>query len=71
MLAGEPEAVLAGVKKSQIEGRSLTQIAWTRFKRDKVAMAGGVVVVHSTIGPEACRRFAAAAASPAGPLPLA
>jgi peptide/nickel transport system permease protein len=28
-----------------IEGRSLGRIAWTRLKRDKVAMAGGVVIV--------------------------
>lgn len=41
----QPEAVLTGVKQSQIEGRSLGQIAWTRFKRDKVAMAGGIVVI--------------------------
>ncbi|MCP3816834.1 ABC transporter permease [Streptomyces sp. A3M-1-3] len=40
-----PEAVLAGVKSQQIEGRSLGQIAWTRFKRDKVAVVGGIVVV--------------------------
>lgn len=41
----QPEAVLAGVDKGQIEGRSLGQIAWTRFKRDRVAVAGGVIVV--------------------------
>jgi ABC-type dipeptide/oligopeptide/nickel transport system permease subunit len=29
----------------QIEGRSLGQIAWSRLKRDKVAIAGGVVVI--------------------------
>ncbi|MFJ8585334.1 ABC transporter permease [Streptomyces sp. NPDC093595] len=40
-----PEAVLAGVKSEQIEGRSLGQIAWTRFKRDKLAVTGGVVVI--------------------------
>ncbi len=40
-----PESVLSGAKKSQIEGRSLSQIAWTRFKRDKVAVAGGIVVI--------------------------
>ncbi|MFF8829967.1 ABC transporter permease [Streptomyces sp. NPDC015131] len=40
-----PEAVLAGAKSQQIEGRSLGQIAWTRFKRDKLAVTGGVVVV--------------------------
>jgi peptide/nickel transport system permease protein len=28
-----------------IEGRSLGRIAWSRLKRDKVAMAGGVVVI--------------------------
>jgi peptide/nickel transport system permease protein len=40
-----PEAILDGVKQSQIEGRSLGRIAWNRFKRDKVAVAGGVVVI--------------------------
>ncbi|WP_328993763.1 ABC transporter permease [Kribbella sp. NBC_01245] len=39
----DPEAVLKGVGK--IEGRSLGQIAWIRLKRDKVAIAGAVVVV--------------------------
>ena len=29
----------------QIEGRSLGRIAWNRLKRDKVAMAGGIVVI--------------------------
>jgi peptide/nickel transport system permease protein len=33
-----------------IEGRSLGRIAWTRLKRDKVAMAGGVVVVFLILG---------------------
>lgn len=41
----QPEAVLSGADKGQIEGRSLGQIAWTRFKKDKVAVAGGVVVI--------------------------
>ncbi|WP_405667613.1 ABC transporter permease [Streptomyces sp. NBC_00055] len=41
----QPEAVLKGVKASQIEGRSLGRIAWNRFKRDKVAVAGGIVVI--------------------------
>ncbi|MFI6686980.1 ABC transporter permease [Streptomyces sp. NPDC050485] len=41
----QPEAVLTGAKQSQIEGRSLGQIAWARFKRDKLAVAGGVVVI--------------------------
>ncbi|TCO50120.1 peptide/nickel transport system permease protein/oligopeptide transport system permease protein [Kribbella antiqua] len=40
---GEPEAILQGV--ARIEGRSLWRISWTRLKRDKIAMAGGVVVV--------------------------
>jgi peptide/nickel transport system permease protein/oligopeptide transport system permease protein len=43
-MAADPEAVLKGAGK--IEGRSLGQIAWTRLKRDKVALAGaGVVIV--------------------------
>ncbi|MER7807067.1 ABC transporter permease [Streptomyces sp900116325] len=41
----QPESVLKGVKASQIEGRSLGRIAWNRFKRDKVAVAGGIVVI--------------------------
>ena len=41
--SAEPEAVLVGAGK--IEGRSLGQIAWMRLKRDKVALAGGVVVL--------------------------
>lgn len=41
----QPEAVLEGVEAKKIEGRSLGQIAWTRFKRDKVAVAGGLIVV--------------------------
>jgi peptide/nickel transport system permease protein/oligopeptide transport system permease protein len=40
-----PEAVLQGVSKSAIEGRSLGRIAWMRLRRDRIAMAGGVVVV--------------------------
>ena len=39
-----PEAVLAG-GAGKVEGRSLGQIAWLRLKRDKVALAGGAVVV--------------------------
>jgi peptide/nickel transport system permease protein len=40
-----PEAILEGVSGKAIEGRSLGRIAWIRLKRDKVAMAGGTVVV--------------------------
>ncbi len=39
-----PEAVLEGAG-TPIAGRSLGQIAWTRLKRDKVAITGGFVVV--------------------------
>jgi ABC-type dipeptide/oligopeptide/nickel transport system permease subunit len=39
-----PEAVLEGLG-SRIEGRSLSQIAWMRLRRDKVAMTGGGVVI--------------------------
>src|SRR6516164_4199903 len=40
----EPEAALS-VPGKAIEGRSLGQIAWIRLRQDKVAMAGGVVVI--------------------------
>ena len=40
-----PESVLEGVSGKAIEGRSLGQIAWMRLRRDKVAMAGGGVVI--------------------------
>jgi ABC-type dipeptide/oligopeptide/nickel transport system permease subunit len=39
------ESVLAGTGGKVIEGRSLGQIAWLRLRRDKVAMAGGVIVL--------------------------
>ncbi|MFF8844426.1 ABC transporter permease [Streptomyces sp. NPDC015127] len=37
--------VAADVVKKSVEGRSLRQIAWSRLKRDKLALAGGVVVI--------------------------
>ena len=40
-----PEAIVSSASSGQIEGRSLGRIAWTRLRRDKAAMAGGVVVV--------------------------
>jgi ABC-type dipeptide/oligopeptide/nickel transport system permease subunit len=43
--AATPEAVLSGVSREAIEGRSLGQIAWLRLRRDKFAMAGGIIVV--------------------------
>ena len=39
-----PEPALS-VPGKAIEGRSLGQIAWLRLRQDKVAMAGGVVVI--------------------------
>lgn len=38
-----PESVLKGA--GPIQGRSLSQIAWSRLKRDKVAIGGGIVVL--------------------------
>jgi peptide/nickel transport system permease protein len=38
----QPEAVVQGA--GRIEGRSLGQIAWMRLKRDRVAMAGAMVI---------------------------
>jgi peptide/nickel transport system permease protein/oligopeptide transport system permease protein len=43
--AAAPESVLEGAGAKAIEGRSLGQIAWMRLRRDKVAMAGGVVII--------------------------
>ncbi|GAA3025159.1 ABC transporter permease [Actinokineospora globicatena] len=40
----DPEAALKGVSKKAIQGRSLGQIAWMRLKRDKVAIAGAIVI---------------------------
>jgi peptide/nickel transport system permease protein/oligopeptide transport system permease protein len=40
-----PEAILEGVSGKAIEGRSLGRIAWMRLKRDKLAMAGGTVIL--------------------------
>lgn len=40
----QPAAAVSGVADGRIEGKSLGRIAWTRLKRDRVAMAGGVVV---------------------------
>ncbi|MEV0970595.1 ABC transporter permease [Microtetraspora glauca] len=36
---------VAGVSATAIQGRSLGQIAWMRLKRDKIAIAGGLVVI--------------------------
>jgi peptide/nickel transport system permease protein len=41
----QPDAVLGGLDRKAIEGRSLGQIAWLRLRRDKVAMAGGIIVI--------------------------
>ncbi|MEN3537319.1 ABC transporter permease [Microbispora sp. ZYX-F-249] len=40
-----PEAVVDGAGRKAIQGRSLGQIAWMRLKRDKVALAGGLIVI--------------------------
>ena len=39
-----PDDVAPKAPGKGIEGRSLGRIAWTRLRRDKVAMAGGIVV---------------------------
>jgi ABC-type dipeptide/oligopeptide/nickel transport system permease subunit len=43
-----PEAVLRGAGGA-IEGRSLGRIAWLRLRKDKVAMAGGIIVLLLTV----------------------
>jgi peptide/nickel transport system permease protein len=45
----QPEAVLRGAG-GPIAGRSLGQIAWMRLKRDRVAIAGGIIVVLLILG---------------------
>jgi ABC-type dipeptide/oligopeptide/nickel transport system permease subunit len=50
VLAGEglvdtPGTPPSAAPAKAIQGRSLWQIAWTRLRRDRVAMAGGVVVI--------------------------
>ncbi|MGW8379603.1 ABC transporter permease [Streptomyces sp. ODS28] len=42
--AADAEAA-AQASKSSVEGRSLGRIAWNRLKRDKLALAGGAVVI--------------------------
>jgi ABC-type dipeptide/oligopeptide/nickel transport system permease subunit len=42
---GPPPESAPSVPGKAIEGRSLGQIAWMRLRRDKVAMAGGIVVL--------------------------
>jgi peptide/nickel transport system permease protein len=42
---GPEQGTPLSVPGAAIEGRSLGQIAWMRLRQDKVAMAGGVVVV--------------------------
>ncbi|CAL9417636.1 Glutathione transport system permease protein GsiD [Streptomyces sp. enrichment culture] len=39
------EAAAAGAEAKAVQGRSLGRIAWERLKRDKLALAGGVVVL--------------------------
>ena len=41
----QPDAVAQSGDVKSIQGRSLGQIAWMRLKRDKVALAGGVIVI--------------------------
>ncbi len=41
-LESRPEAVAEG---HRVEGRSLWRISWNRLKRDRVALAGGVIIV--------------------------
>jgi peptide/nickel transport system permease protein len=43
--ATRPADAALGAAEKDIEGRSLSQIAWRRLRRDKVALAGGVFIV--------------------------
>ncbi|WP_055483459.1 ABC transporter permease [Sphaerimonospora mesophila] len=44
-LRAAPEVVSPGADAKVIQGRSLGRIAWTRLKRDKIAMGGGFVII--------------------------
>jgi peptide/nickel transport system permease protein/oligopeptide transport system permease protein len=44
-LEADPESGAKASGAKAVEGRSLGQIAWMRFKRDKVALGAGVVVL--------------------------
>ncbi|HEY7594846.1 MAG TPA: ABC transporter permease [Actinophytocola sp.] len=44
-----PEVTLQGAGKKAIEGRSLGQIAWSRLRRDRVALAGGFIIIFLII----------------------
>src|SRR5689334_11096150 len=44
MVSTAPDEEISA-SETVIEGRSLGRIAWTRLKRDKVAMAGGIFVI--------------------------
>jgi peptide/nickel transport system permease protein len=52
---GELEVASVGLEKTdltddeQIQGRSLSQIAWRRLKQDKVAMAGGFGIIFVSL----------------------
>ncbi|GGL96135.1 peptide ABC transporter permease [Streptomyces fumigatiscleroticus] len=39
------EAAVVGAEAKAVQGRSLGRIAWERLKRDKLALAGGIVVL--------------------------
>ncbi|MEV0240241.1 ABC transporter permease [Streptomyces sp. NPDC050674] len=39
------EAAVVGVDAKAVQGRSLGRIAWERLKRDKLALAGGIMVL--------------------------
>src|SRR3954470_2451823 len=41
----EPVGTLADASTGPIEGRSLRQIAWSRLRRDRVALTGGALVI--------------------------
>ena len=40
-----PEALTEGLAGKEIQGRSLSQIAWRRLRRDKVALGGAAVIL--------------------------
>jgi len=49
ILVDEPSVATDADVPAAIAGRSLGQIAWRRFRRDKIAVAGGVFVILITL----------------------
>jgi hypothetical protein len=64
----DPAEAAPGEWGAQVQGRSLRQIAWSRLKRDRVAIVGGLIVIFLVLV-AASRPDRRAARPSAGPVP--